>query len=107
MQARHHYRPCIQQLLSVGREGLSFLLVPLDQPGVEIRPIRQVTGTSEFNEVFFDGALARGVDVVGGVNNGWRTAMGTLAFERGIEQPIKGLRGQQPGFARGLHGGIG
>ena len=46
------------------------------QDGVEIRPIRQVTGTSEFNEVFFDNALAKGVDVVGGVNNGWKVGDG-------------------------------
>ena len=63
--------------------GISYFLMPLRQDGVEIRPIQQVTGTSEFNEVFFDNALARGVDCVGGVNNGWKVAMGTLAFERG------------------------
>ncbi len=63
--------------------GISYFLMPLRQDGVEIRPIRQVTGTSEFNEVFFDGALARGIDLVGGVNTGWKVAMGTLAFERG------------------------
>lgn len=63
--------------------GITYFLMPLRQEGVEIRPIRQVTGTSEFNEVFFDGALARGVDVVGEVDGGWRVAMGTLAFERG------------------------
>jgi len=63
--------------------GISYFLVPLRQEGVEIRPIRQVTGTSEFNEVFFDGALARGVDCVGGIDQGWKVAMGTLAFERG------------------------
>jgi alkylation response protein AidB-like acyl-CoA dehydrogenase len=63
--------------------GLTYFLMPLHQDGVEIRPIRQVTGTSEFNEVFFDNALARGAHVVGAVNDGWRVAMGTLAFERG------------------------
>ena len=63
--------------------GLSYLLVPLHQDGVEIRPIRQVTGDSEFNEVFFDGARTSRANVVGGVDNGWKVAMGTLAFERG------------------------
>lgn len=63
--------------------GISYFLMPLRQDGVEIRPIRQVTGTSEFNEVFFDDALALGIDCIGGVNNGWKVAMGTLAFERG------------------------
>lgn len=64
--------------------GLSFLLVPMDQPGrIEVRPIRQMTGTSEFNEVFFDGAHARVEHVVGGEGQGWRVAMGLLGFERG------------------------
>ncbi len=63
--------------------GISYFLMPLRQDGVEIRPIRQVTGTSEFNEVFFEGARAKGIDLVGGVDNGWKVAMGTLAFERG------------------------
>jgi len=64
-------------------KGISYLLVPMDQPGVEIRPIRQITGTEEFAEVFFDGARTAAENVVGGVNNGWKVAMGTLAFERG------------------------
>lgn len=65
--------------------GLSLLLVPMDQPGrIEVRPIRQMTGTSEFNEVFFDGAHARAEHVVGGEGSGWRVAMGLLGFERGV-----------------------
>ncbi|WP_371653318.1 MULTISPECIES: acyl-CoA dehydrogenase family protein [unclassified Streptomyces] len=66
--------------------GLSLLLVPMDQPGgrVEVRPIRQLTGTSEFNEVFFDGARADPDHLVGGEGNGWRVAMDLLAAERGV-----------------------
>ena len=63
--------------------GISYLLVPMDQPEIEIRPIEQVTGTSEFNEVFFNGARTASSNVVGEVNGGWKVAMGTLAFERG------------------------
>jgi alkylation response protein AidB-like acyl-CoA dehydrogenase len=64
--------------------GLSYILVPMKQPGVTVRPIRQITGTSEFNEVFFDGARTAADNVVGDVDGGWRVAMGTLAFERGV-----------------------
>jgi alkylation response protein AidB-like acyl-CoA dehydrogenase len=76
--------------------GLSFLLVPMDQPGrIDVRPIRQLTGTSEFNEVFFDGAYAE--DVVGEVGGGWQVAMGLLGFERGVS-----TLAQQIGFAEEL-----
>ena len=78
--------------------GISYLLVPMDQPGIEIRPISQITGTSEFNEVFFDGARTRTDLVVGEVNGGWKVAMGTLAFERGAL-----TLGQQLGFAQEWH----
>ena len=69
---------------SARHRGLSYLLVPMDQPGVEIRPIRQITGTAEFNEVFFDGARTSADLVVGEVGDGWRVALATLAFERGV-----------------------
>ena len=69
---------------SVKHRGLSYLLVPMDQPGVEIRPILQLTGTSEFNEVFFDGATTDEDLVVGEPGAGWSVAMGTLGFERGV-----------------------
>ncbi|MET9638488.1 acyl-CoA dehydrogenase family protein [Streptomyces virginiae] len=76
--------------------GLSFLLVRMDQPGrMEVRPIRQMSGTSEFNEVFFDGAVA--AEVVGGEGDGWTVAMGLLALERGVSTLV-----QQIGFAAEL-----
>ena len=63
--------------------GLSYLLVPMDQPGIEIRPIVQLTGGVEFNETFFVDAVTDVDLVVGQEGDGWRVAMGTLAFERG------------------------
>ena len=82
---------------SARHQGLSYLLVPMDQPGIEVRPISQLTGTSEFNEVFFDGARTDADNVVGAVGDGWRVALATLAFERGVA-----LLGHQLGFRREL-----
>ncbi len=64
-------------------QGLSYPLVPMRQPGVTVRPIRQLTGTSEFNEVFFDGARTDAAHVVGEPGDGWRIAKAALAVERG------------------------
>ena len=80
-----------------GHAGLSYLLVPLDQPGVEIRPIVQLTGDSEFNEVFFTDARTDADLVVGEPGDGWRVAMATLMFERGVS-----TLGQQIRYAREL-----
>ena len=63
--------------------GISYLLVPMRQPGVDIRPIAQIDGSAEFNEVFFTDAHCPGENVVGGVDNGWKVAMTTLGYERG------------------------
>ena len=63
--------------------GISYLLVPMKQPGIEVRPIAQVDGSAEFNEIFFTNARCPKENVVGGVNNGWKVAMTTLGFERG------------------------
>jgi len=79
--------------------GLSYLLVPLDQPGIEIRPIVQLTGDSEFNEVFFTDARTDADLVVGEPGDGWRVAMATLTFERGVS-----TLGQQIRYARELSG---
>lgn len=75
-------------------QGISYLLVPMRQAGVEIRPIQQITGTSEFAEVFFDGARTDAGNVVGPVHGGWKVAMATLGFERGAS-----TLGQQLAFA--------
>lgn len=69
---------------SKGQKGLGFFLVKMDQPGVTIRPIPQLTGTSEFNEVFFDDAVCDADDIVGEPGDGWKVAMGLLGFERGV-----------------------
>src|SRR5699024_474305 len=79
--------------------GLSYLLVPLAQEGVTIRPITQLTGTSEFNEVFFDNARTAADMVVGEVGAGWRVALATLGVERGVS-----TLGQPIGFANELDG---
>jgi len=77
--------------------GLSFLLVAMDQPGVETRPIVQITGGGEFNETFFTDAVTEADLIVGAPGDGWRVAMGLLGFERGIS-----TLAQQVGFAREL-----
>ena len=82
---------------STRHHGLSYLLVPMKQPGIEVRPIIQLTGTAEFNEVFFDNARTAADLVVGKPGEGWGVAMGTLTFERGISTV-----GQQIRFAREL-----
>ncbi len=81
--------------------GLSFLLVPLDQEGIDVRPIEQLTGDSEFNEVFFTGACTDADLVVSEAGHGWQVAMALLGFERGVS-----TLAQQVGFARELDGVI-
>ena len=78
-------------------DGLSYLLVPMGQDFIEVRPIVQMTGDSEFNEVFFGGARTDAANVVGGEGRGWSVAMGTLAFERGAS-----TLGQQLNFRNEL-----
>ena len=62
--------------------GISYLLIDMDSDGIEIRPIRQITGHSEFSEVYYTDARTPADMIVGEVNGGWKVAMGTLAFER-------------------------
>ncbi len=82
---------------SKGPKGLSFLLVPVDQPGVTVRPIHQITGEAEFNETFFDGARTDAANILGQPGDGWKVAMGLLGFERGVS-----TLAQQMGFRNEL-----
>jgi alkylation response protein AidB-like acyl-CoA dehydrogenase len=88
---------CRTDPASARHRGLSYLLVPMDQPEIEVRPITQLTKTSEFNEVFFDGARTAKDNVLGEVGDGWRVALATLAFERGVA-----MLGHQVSFRREL-----
>ncbi len=65
-------------------KGLSFLLADMRTPGITVRPLRQMTGEAEFNEVFFDGARVPAENLVGRLNEGWAVALTTLAYERDL-----------------------
>ena len=82
---------------SQGPKGLTFLMMPLDQPGIEVRGIRQINGDAEFNETFFTDATCAADSLIGAVGDGWKIAMGLLAFERGVS-----TLGQQMGFRNEL-----
>ncbi|AYC33993.1 acyl-CoA dehydrogenase [Pseudomonas cavernae] len=69
---------------SVGHHGLSFLLVPMAQANISVQPIQQLTGTAEFNEVFFDQAQTAADNMIGQPGDGWKIAMALLGFERGV-----------------------
>ncbi|HEV7887925.1 MAG TPA: acyl-CoA dehydrogenase [Acidimicrobiales bacterium] len=72
--------------------GITFLLCPMDQPGVEVRPIAMISGESEFNEVFFTDARTPKGNVIGEVNGGWAVAMTLLGFERGEAAAVLPIR---------------
>ena len=69
-------------------KGLSFLLIDMSSPGITIRPLRQISGECEFNETFFDDVEVPVENIVGDINDGWRIAMTTLAYERGPEDAL-------------------
>ena len=75
-------------------KGISFLLMDMRQPGVEVRPIRMISGESEFNEVFFTDARVPKENVIGGINNGWAVAMTLLGYERGEAAATQSIRFQ-------------
>jgi alkylation response protein AidB-like acyl-CoA dehydrogenase len=62
--------------------GLTFFFFPMKQPGVEVRPLRQITDESHFNEVFITNARVPAANIMGGLNNGWRVMQTALAYER-------------------------
>ncbi|HEX2039496.1 MAG TPA: acyl-CoA dehydrogenase [Acidimicrobiales bacterium] len=72
--------------------GITFVLCPMDQPGIEVRPIRMISGESEFNEVFFTDARTPKENVIGEVNNGWPVAMTLLGYERGEAAAVLPIR---------------
>ena len=82
---------------SQGPKGLTFLMMEIDQPGIEIRPIRQINGDAEFNETFFTDARCPADSLIGAPGDGWKIAMGLLSFERGVS-----TLGQQMGFRNEL-----
>ena len=75
--------------------GISYLLVDMHSPGVTVRPLKQITGNSEFNETFFDNVRVPKENLIGGMNEGWRTAMTTLTYERGISSLATQVRIKQ------------
>jgi alkylation response protein AidB-like acyl-CoA dehydrogenase len=83
MHADYVFLLCRTDPAAPRHKGISYLLCPMDQPGVEVREIRQIDGGGEFCEVFFTDARCPAANVVGGVDNGWKVAMTTLGFERG------------------------
>ncbi|MCP5026713.1 MAG: acyl-CoA dehydrogenase [Actinomycetia bacterium] len=78
--------------------GLGYFIIDVDQPGIEIRPLRQMNGAAHFNEVFFTDARVSHENLIGGEGDGWGSAVATLAFERaGLSSRVPGQVIAQPG----------
>ena len=84
--------------------GISFFLMPIEQDGVEVRELRQITGEAEFGEVFFDGALAKREHIVGEIGEGWKVAMTLLGYERGGDTLANPA--EYDGYLAGLKAGV-
>ena len=80
-------------------EGISFVLLPMNQPGVRVRPIRLISGASPFCETFFDNAIAKKEDLVGQLNKGWTVGKRLLQHERGNVTTLLGGGPREPGPA--------
>ena len=85
-------------------KGITYFILDMDQPGVEVRPLKQMDGGATFNEVFFTDAVVPDVQRVGAAHNGWMVAVATLAYERqGIGgRMAAGIAGGAPGERSGL-----
>ena len=94
--------------------GISFFFLPMKQPGVEVRPLRQITDESHFNEVFITDAIVPAENLLGPLNGGWRVLQTALAYERsvmgeGARGPRSGVReseGQEPLIALAREAGV-
>ncbi|MFM9776186.1 acyl-CoA dehydrogenase, partial [Streptomyces galilaeus] len=65
-------------------KGISFFFLPMKQPGIEVRPLRQITDEADFNEVFIDGARVPAENLIGGEGQGWQVLQTALAYERSV-----------------------
>jgi alkylation response protein AidB-like acyl-CoA dehydrogenase len=99
----HHAKWCMlvarTDLDAPKHQGLTYFLMDMDQEAVQVRPLRQITGEPEFNELFIEGAEVADENVVGGVGNGWQVAITTLMHERatlafGLQVQVKIALGQ-------------
>ena len=82
--------------------GLGYFIIDVDQPGIEIRPLKQMNGAAHFNEVFFDEARVPHENLIGGEGDGWASAVATLAFERaGLSSRVPGMVIAAPGEQAG------
>ena len=81
-EANHIYALVRTDKSKPGRDGISFLLIDMKQPGITVRRIKNITGNSEFNEVFLDGVRTHRSNMVGGLNEGWAVSRAVLGFER-------------------------